>query len=181
MAHVLAQNWLLNRRHVLRGLGVTVALPLLNCMRPLRADAAPSSLKPRRSVFIYLPNGVNTIDFQITNPGADYTFSKILKPLEKHRANITPISGLYHPHGLGHHHNCSKIWLTGGKVGTTERNTISVDQLMAGLTAQHTRYSSVELSNSGGSLGALGSKIPGGCRSCSISGGRRVSSRRSSR
>ena len=71
--------------------------------------------------------------------GADYTFSKSLKPLEKPRADITPISGLYQPHGLGHHHNCSKIWLTGGKLGQAERNTISVDQLMAQATAPHTR------------------------------------------
>ncbi|RLS46112.1 MAG: hypothetical protein DWH84_02075, partial [Planctomycetota bacterium] len=63
MAHFLSQNWLLNRRHVLRGLGVSLALPLLDCMRPLRAAEAKSRAK--RSVFIYLPNGVNTIDFQI--------------------------------------------------------------------------------------------------------------------
>ena len=153
MSNILRQNWLLNRRHVLRGLGATIALPLLDCMLPARVSAAnTAALKPRRSVFIYLPNGVNTIDFQITEAGAGYAFSKILKPLEKHRASITPISGLYHPHGLGHHHNCQKIWLTGGKVGTTERNTISVDQLMARLTAKHTRHSSIELSNRGSAL-----------------------------
>ena len=150
MAHFLSQNWLLNRRHVLRGLGVSLALPLLDCMRPLRAAEAKSRAK--RSVFIYLPNGVNTIDFQITQAGADYAFSKSLKPLEKHRANITPISGLHHPHGLGHHHNCSSIWLTGGKIGQSERNTISVDQLMTQVTAPLTRYSSIEMSNQGHSL-----------------------------
>jgi len=150
MAHFLSQNWLLNRRHVLRGLGVSLALPLLDCMRPLRAAEAKSRAK--RSVFIYLPNGVNTIDFQITQAGADYAFSKSLKPLEKQRANITPISGLHHPHGLGHHHNCSSIWLTGGKIGQSERNTISVDQLMAQVTAPLTRYSSIEMSNQGHSL-----------------------------
>lgn len=150
MAHFLSQNWLLNRRHVLRGLGVSLALPLLDCMRPLLA--AESARRAKRSVFIYLPNGVNTIDFQITQAGSDYTFSKSLLPLEKHRAQITPISGLYHPHGLGHHHNCSSIWLTGGKIGQSERNTISVDQLMAQVTALQTRYSSLELSNQGHSL-----------------------------
>lgn len=150
MAHFLSQNWLLNRRHMLHGLGVAVALPLLECMRPLRA--AEATLRAKRSVFIYLPNGVNTIDFQVTQAGADYKFSKSLEPLAKHRANITPISGLYHPHGLGHHHNCSSIWLTGGKIGPSERNTISVDQLMAQVTAPQTRYSSIEMSNQGHSL-----------------------------
>lgn len=150
MAYFLSQRWLIDRRHFLRGLGVAVALPLLECMKPL--NAAETKMRAKRSVFIYLPNGVNTLDFQITQAGADYKFSKSLLPLEKHRASITPISGLYHPHGLGHHHNCSSIWLTGGKIGQSERNTISVDQLMAQVTAPLTRYSSIEMSNQGHSL-----------------------------
>ncbi|GDY09967.1 hypothetical protein LBMAG52_34530 [Planctomycetia bacterium] len=150
MAHFLSQDWLLNRRHALRGLGVAMALPLLDCMRSLRG--AETATRAKRSVFIYLPNGVNTIDFQITQAGADYKLSKSLMPLEKHRAHITPISGLHHPHGLGHHHNCSSIWLTGGKIGQSERNTISVDQLMSQVTAPQTRFSSLELSNQGHSL-----------------------------
>lgn len=150
MANFLAQNWLLDRRHVLRGLGVALALPLLDCMRPLRA--ADMAKRAKRSVFIYLPNGVNTLDFQITKSGADYALARSLQPLESHRAHMTPISGLYHPHGLGHHHNCSTIWLTGGKIGQSERNTISVDQLMAQVTAPLNRYSSLELSNQGHSL-----------------------------
>ena len=150
MAHFLSQRWLLNRRHFLRGLGVSLALPLLDCMRPLAA--AETKARAKRSVFIYLPNGVNTIDFQITQAGAGYQFSKSLLPLEKHRASLTPISGLHHPHGLGHHHNCSSIWLTGGKIGQSERNTISVDQLMTQVTAPLTRYSSIEMSNQGHSL-----------------------------
>ena len=150
MALFLSQRWLLNRRHFLRGLGVSLALPLLDCMRPLAA--AETKARAKRSVFIYLPNGVNTIDFQITQAGTDYTFSKSLLPLEKHRASLTPISGLHHPHGLGHHHNCSSIWLTGGKIGQSERNSISVDQLMTQVTAPLTRYSSIEMSNQGHSL-----------------------------
>src|SRR6266699_682009 len=150
MAHFRSHNWLLDRRHVLRGFGVSLALPLLDCMRPL--GAVEPAARARRSVFIYLPNGVNTLDYQITQAGTDYRFSRSLQPLEKHRANITPISGLYHPHGLGHHHNCSTIWLTGGRIGPSERNTISVDQLMAQVTAPHTRFSSLELSDTGTSL-----------------------------
>src|SRR5258708_3567580 len=91
MANFLSQNWLLNRRHVLRGLGVTLALPLLDCMRPLRA--AETKSRAKRSVFIYLPNGVNTIDYQITHTGTDYKFSNSLAPLEKHRATLPPPSG----------------------------------------------------------------------------------------
>lgn len=145
-----SHSWLIDRRHVLRGLGVAVALPLLDCMRPLGAQ--PARDRAKRSVFIYLPNGVNTLDYQITQGGADYTLSRSLQPLERHRANFTPISGLHHPHGLGHHHNCSTIWLTGGRIGQSERNTISADQLIAQTTAPLTRFSSIELSNQGHSL-----------------------------
>jgi hypothetical protein len=95
---------------------------------------------------------VNTTDYQIQQAGADYTLSKPLVSLEKHRADITPISGLHHPNGLGHHHNCRKIWLTAGRLGASDQNTISVDQLMAQVTAPQTRFASLELSNQGSSL-----------------------------
>ena len=162
MSHIAAHRWQLSRRHALRGLGATLALPFCDCMRPMRGFAEVAAARPRRSVFIYLPNGVNTLDFQIREAGADFTFSKILSPLAKHRAVVTPISGLYHPNGLGHHHNCQKIWLTGGKLGASDRNTISVDQLMAQKTATATRYSSLELSSDGDTLAwtADGIRLP---------------------
>lgn len=150
MSNVIRQNWLIDRRHLLKAAGVSLALPLLNCMRPLAA--ADSTFRARRSVFIYLPNGVNTSEYQIQEAGANYKLSKPLSSLEKLRDDLTPISGLHHPNGLGHHHNCRKIWLTAGRLGPADRNTISVDQLMAQATAPHTRFSSLELSNQGGSL-----------------------------
>src|SRR3954447_24563916 len=64
MGNILSQRWLLNRRHFLRGVGVAVALPLLDCMQPLRAaaaEAAGTPDKPRRAVFVYIPNGVNVL------------------------------------------------------------------------------------------------------------------------
>lgn len=122
-----------------------MALPYLECMRPSRAaDSVP---RIKRSVFLYLPNGVNPTDYQIVDAGAEYKFSKSLKSLEKHRANITPISGLYHPHGMGKAHDCSNIWLTGAKHDANHRNTISVDQLMARATEAHTRFPSLQLSS----------------------------------
>jgi Protein of unknown function (DUF1552) len=119
-------------------------------MRPLLV--ADKVARPKRSVFIYLPNGVNTLAYEMTTAGPDYKLSKPLESLGKHRKVITPISGMHHPHGLGHHHNCSTIWLTGGKIGPSERNTISIDQLMAQVTAPQTRFSAIELSNQGHSL-----------------------------
>ncbi len=162
-----SQSWRIDRRHALRGLGSCIALPLLDCMQPVRAAETPA---PKRSVFIYIPNGVNTLDYQITTPGQDYTFSRSLKPLEKHRGVITPLSGLHHPGGLGHHHNCQKIWLTGGKLGPTDRNTISIDQRMAEVTSPHTRFHSLEIANKGESLAwtADGIRLPGMSRCTEI-------------
>ena len=92
--NIRRQNWLINRRHVLKGLGVSLALPMFDCMRPLHAKSSAKKIAPIRSVFIYLPNGVNTLDYQILQQGKDYEFSKCLKPLERHRDLITPISCL---------------------------------------------------------------------------------------
>lgn len=146
----LSQSWLLDRRHALRAMGTCISLPMLECMVPLRAAEPPAM--PRRSAFIYLANGVHSLNYQITEAGRDFKFSRSLRPLEKHRNSITPISGLYHPGALSHHHNCISIWLTGGKLGPSDRNTISVDQKMAEVTAQHTRYPSLEVALTQGSL-----------------------------
>lgn len=147
MPHYLSQNWLLPRRHFLKGLGVSMALPFLDCMQPLRAASKAS--RPRRSIFIYLPNGVNTNDYEINEAGAGYKLSRILSPLEKHRGNITPVSGLYHPNSFGIAHKATQTWLTAAKHGPTDRNTISVDQLIAQVTGPQTRFPSLELSNQG--------------------------------
>ncbi len=167
MGSFLSQSWQIDRRHALRALGTCVALPMLECMRPLNA-AEQDDAKPRRSAFVYLANGVHSLNYQITTPGTDYEFSRSLKPLEKFREVITPVSGLHHPGSLGHHHNCIDIWLTGGKIGPSERNTISVDQQMARVTAQHTRYPSMEIALTGGALAwtADGVQLPA-MRRCS--------------
>jgi len=150
--NIQTESWLLPRRHVLRGLGAAIALPMLECMRPLRAKSASQTARPKRAVFIYLPNGVNTLDYQILQTGSDYELSKTLQPLARHRARFTPISGLHHPNAIGRHHNCWKTWLTSAKSGPTDRNSISIDQLIAERTAPLTRFSSLQLSNTSRSL-----------------------------
>ncbi len=166
MSNYLSQSWLMDRRHALRAIGTFISLPMLECMVPLRA--AEKTATPKRSVFIYLANGVHSLNYQITTPGKDYQFSRSLKPLEKHRAVITPISGLHHPGALSHHHNCINVWLTGGKLGPSDRNTISVDQKMAEMTAPLTRYPSMEVAISQDSLAwtADGVRLPA-MRRCS--------------
>ena len=166
--NIQTQSWLLNRRHALRAMGSFIALPMLECMFPLRAAEKAIAATPKRSAFIYLANGVHSLNYQILKPGKDYQFSRSLKPLEKHREVITPISGLHHPGALGHHHNCISVWLTGAKIGPSDRNTISVDQKMAEITAPHTRYPSMEVALTQGSLAwtADGVQLPA-LRRCS--------------
>jgi hypothetical protein len=147
---------LLNRRHVLRGLGVSMALPMLECMLPLKLSATQRPItSPKRSVFLYIPNGVNTLTWQIQTAGSDYELPATLASLQRHRADITPISGLYHPLALGKHHNCDQVWLTGANVpsnGGAFRNTVSADQLMAEVQGKHTRFASLEMAIEGHSL-----------------------------
>jgi hypothetical protein len=156
MSNFLTQKWLLNRRHFLRGLGATMALPLLDAMIPLgtTAAAAVEADKPRRSVFVYIPNGVNGMSWQVTKPGRGYELSTSLKPLESHRDDFTVFSGLHHPNGLGQAHVCADTWLTGAKIDAQSarkyENTVSCDQLMAEVTGRQTRLSSLELSISSG-------------------------------
>jgi hypothetical protein len=159
MGTFLSQSWRIDRRHALQALGSSISLPLLECMAPLHAADTPAAT-PKRSAFIYLANGVHSLNYQITAPGKDYQFSRSLKPLEKYRDVITPISGLHHPGALSHHHNCISVWLTGGKLGPSDRNTISVDQKMAELTAQHTRYPSLEIALTGNSLAWTADGVP---------------------
>ncbi len=154
MSNYLSQSWLINRRHALRALGTFISLPLLDCMIPLRASEEKTA-PPRRSAFIYLANGVHSLNYQITTPGKDYQFSRSLMPLEKHRQVITPISGMHHPGALSHHHNCISVWLTGGKLGP-------LDQKIAEITAQQTRISSLEVAITQDSLAwtADGVRLP---------------------
>jgi hypothetical protein len=166
--NIQTQSWLLNRRHALKALGSFISLPMLECMVPLRAAEKAIASSPKRSAFIYLANGVHSLNYQILKEGKDYQFSRSLKPLEKHREVITPISGLHHPGSLSHHHNCINIFLTGGKLGPSDRNTISVDQKMAEITAQQTRVASMEIALTQNSLAwtADGVQLPA-LRRCS--------------
>ncbi len=150
MPNLNLNKWQISRRQMLRGLGASISLPLLDCMAVL-----PAPSKPKRSVFLYIPNGVNTLTWQIEKAGREFQFTKTLESLEKHRADVTPISGLHHPMVLGKHHNCDKVWLTGADVpgdGGAFRNSVSADQMMAEVQGAATRYSSLELAVEGHSL-----------------------------
>ncbi|QDU92666.1 DUF1552 domain-containing protein [Lignipirellula cremea] len=151
--NIQTNSWRLSRRDVLRGIGASIALPMLDCMEA-SAGALPTS-PPKRSVFLYIPNGVNTLTWQIEKAGTDFEFSEPLRSLERHRNEVTPLSGLHHPMVLGKHHNCDQVWLTGADVprdGGAFRNSVSADQVIAEVQGMHTRYPSLEMAIEGHSL-----------------------------
>ena len=154
MANIRSQRWLLDRRHFVRGIGASLALPLLDAMIPIRARAAAAANTPRRSVFVYVPNGVNGMQWQCTQAGRDFDLSPSLLPLQKHRADLTVFSGLHHPNCLGEGHVCADTWLTGAKIeaqsGRKYENSISCDQMMAEAVGHQTRFPSLELSVAAG-------------------------------
>jgi hypothetical protein len=115
----LFTNQPLSRRHVLRGLGTCLSLPLLDAMIP-RASAAPSKFRPweksygvhPRMICCYVPNGVNMTEWKPTEQGSNYTFSPTLEVLKDHREDFSVISGLGHPASQGGHSGAD-TWLTG--------------------------------------------------------------------
>jgi hypothetical protein len=128
---------------------------MFEAMTPLRASPAQATVKPRRSVFVYIPNGVNGMAWQVAKPGRAYDLSPSLRPLEKHRADFTVFSGLHHPNGLGQAHFCADTWLTAARIDAQSarkyENSVSCDQLMAEVTGRQTRFPSLEMSISAGS------------------------------
>lgn len=84
---------------MLRGIGASLALPWMNAMETKAGPFGDGDV-PRRSVFVYVPNGVNTLGWQVQQAGRDDRLSKTLEPLAKYRQQMSLFSGLQHPHGV---------------------------------------------------------------------------------
>ena len=148
----------LTRRHLLRGSGVALALPLFECMQ---ASAAPSTFQPwaestvaqPRMLCCYVPNGVNIMQWVPSNTGSDCTLSPTLEPLKAHRQALSVISGLGHPASQGGHSGAD-TWLTGADLtatpGADYTNSQSIDQVVAAVHGPHTRFPSLQLSDQSG-------------------------------
>ena len=155
----------LSRRHLLRGAGAALSLPLLESMLP-RSWGAPSTFEPQRlsetvqprMVCCYVPNGVNILDWMPADSGDRYTLSPTLAALADHRDHFTVVSGLGHPHSKGGHSGAD-TWLTGADLtarpGADYTNTMSIDQVVAATHGPHTRFPSLQLSDQSGT-GAAG-------------------------
>src|SRR5699024_8140332 len=101
MAHFLTRK-ALSRRHLLRGTGSLLALPLLEAMLPagmLRAQAAAA--QPCRLGCLYFPHGATMSRWTPVDEGPDFTFSEILEPLEPFRQHLTVFSNLGLPLAYG--------------------------------------------------------------------------------
>ena len=87
----------LPRRTFLRGVGATLALPLLDAMVPALSALAQTSARPvPRIGFIYTPNGVMQNLWTPAGEGAAFEFSPILSPLAPLRDRVLVVSGLAH-------------------------------------------------------------------------------------
>ena len=158
----------LSRRAILRGMGISVALPLLDSMVPAQTPLAKTAAKPQiRMAFCYIPHGAVMSNWTPIGDGTDFEFNRTLKPLEPFREYVTVLSNLGHKNGGGiagdpggDHGRAPSVFLNGVRVKRTEgedvRAGVTVDQFAAAKMGQDTPLPSLELAteDASGLLGA---------------------------
>jgi hypothetical protein len=142
------------RRSFLRGAGSAIALPLLGAMIPsMTALAKTAAHRPRRVGFVYVPHGMvmtDTVDWWTpSTAGANFEFSRTLKPLEKHRDKVTVVSNLLGATGAGQHAGAATAWLTDSFPKKTDdlcaAAGTSIDQTIAQRISEDTPLQSMQL------------------------------------
>ena len=148
----------LSRRTVLRGIGATIALPLLDGMVPAAAALRQTAANPvRRFGAIYVPNGMNIWQFTPEVEGAGFEFTPVLEPLTSFRDHLLVLTGLSNAvadaregEGGGDHARAQSTWLAGTHAKKTNGPDIrvgtTVDQIVAREFGQETQLASLELS-----------------------------------
>jgi len=141
-----------DRRMFLRGVGATLALPLIEAMTP--AFAATRKAIPRLS-FMYIPNGANRVAWKPTGTGKDFIFSPTLKALEPFRDRVNVLSGLaLHSadrmnDGAGDHSRATGAFLSGCHAKRTQGADlflgITADQIAAKTLGKDNLLPSLEL------------------------------------
>lgn len=147
----------LSRRTMLKGLGVSLALPLLESMgtHHLFAGEAAAAAAPSRLAFMYVPNGIDMENWTPMSDGAGYELPSTLEPLQPFKDSFNVLTGLTQQKaaangdGPGDHARALATFLTGTQARKTNgadiRAGVSVDQLAAMELAKHTRFASLEL------------------------------------
>ena len=135
----------LPRRRFLRGLGVSLALPVLECLTPVFASAAQQK-SPKRMLIVMNNLGVLARHFFPKTAGPDYQTTHYLAALSDFRKDYTVFSGLSHP-GVSGGHSADNCFLTAarGAFKSGFRNSISLDQFAAEKLGQTTRFPSLNL------------------------------------
>ncbi len=156
----------LPRRTFLRGMGATLALPLLDAMIPALSAAS----KPiTRLGFVYVPNGVNVNTWAVKGDGTNFELSPTLSPLEPLKNQLTVVSRLRslgaeaQGDGAGDHARASGAWLTGVHPKRTEGSDFragkTIDQYAADEIGKDTQFPSFQVSVD--SVGNVGGCEPG--------------------
>src|SRR5215470_4175593 len=146
----------LSRRTLLRGVGTSVALPLLDAMTPAYgACRIAKANSPVRLAYIYIPQGAIMEHWTPKTAGAGFELPAILKPLEPYRDKLLVLSGLGDhfgnalEDGPGDHARAAATFLTGVHVKKTSgadiQAGISADQIAAQAVGSQTRLPSLEL------------------------------------
>ena len=154
----------LPRRTVLRGLGVTMALPLLEAMLPASSPRARAAARPaHRFLAFYVPNGMAMEYWSPKTEGRAFELSPILEPLAPFKDQMLVLSGINASWNYIHA-GASGSFLTGTTRGGRNEVEIladvSMDQLLARHVAKDTQVASLELSmdapaNAGACTGIL--------------------------
>jgi hypothetical protein len=124
----------LSRRTVLRGMGATLSLPLLEAMVPALTPVVKTAANPlKRFGAIFVPLGERPGYWTPKTVGSDFEFSPILKPLEPFRNAMTVLSELCDP--LDGHATTVSAWLSGTipfrTIAENVRSGITIDQVIA--------------------------------------------------
>jgi hypothetical protein len=145
------------RRTVLRGLGATLALPLLDAMVPAATALAQTAARPvRRFAITYSGNGVAQGFFEPQAVGEAYELTPILQPLApfRHRALVltgidNPIAEALEGEPRGGHGRIPAAFMSGvhckPTVGGDFRAGTSIDQIFASHHGHETQLASLEL------------------------------------
>ena len=152
----------LPRRTVLRGIGTTLALPLLDGMVPALTALSRTAARPvKRLGVVYVPNGIVMEQWTPAAAGAGFEMTPTLQPLTPFRDRLLVVSGLSNKGPDNVHETGATGFLTGVPPRRTQGSElgagVSVDQVVAGETARHTQLASLELAlESGEDVGTCG-------------------------
>jgi hypothetical protein len=138
----------LPRRTFLRGMGVTLALPLLESMVPALTATAKTAANPqRRFGVVFVPLGERPGYWTPKNVGENFEFNTILKPLEPFRDHLTIVSELCNP--VDGHAPTVAAWLSGSipkqTIAENVHIGVTIDQVIAKQIGQDTVFPSLEL------------------------------------